>query len=53
MDEETKFRETMMKVKRWMTEILLGVTNKEIKAVCNEVCACFCVLPYISLCALR
>merc|ERR1712048_1393683 len=37
MDEEERQRMVMMKIKRWMTEILLGVTNEEISSVCQEV----------------
>lgn len=36
-DEGERFQRMMLKVKTWMTEILLGVTNTEIRDVSNEI----------------
>jgi len=37
LDEEEKQKLLMLKIKTWMTDILLGVTNDEVQTVCNEV----------------
>ncbi|XP_012561433.1 arginine/serine-rich protein PNISR isoform X1 [Hydra vulgaris] len=37
LDEEEKQKQRMLKIKTWMTETLLGVTNDEIQSLCNEV----------------
>jgi len=38
VDEQERQRQTMLKIKRWMTETLLGVTNQELCKLCEEVC---------------
>ncbi|XP_057307255.1 arginine/serine-rich protein PNISR-like isoform X2 [Hydractinia symbiolongicarpus] len=36
-DEVEKQRKLMLKIKTWMTEILLGVTNASVKEICHDV----------------